>query len=213
MTAVQLFHSSRKDRKNIDYVCHHYYMCKGKILTLCVTITTCVTKPAGIKCAICSLCVFNDDFNSPESYWRGPRSQRQHSADRWRKVSNRLGQTLVRIEEDVIRLKHETQEDRRDINELLEDRDKAHTRLDRLEKEMEQRETACRQRNLKFLGIFKPTPGEDRDDVDELLAMLNYFSLSRTWKHDDIEGTHRISQVHKTSRQHTRPLSHFQSRR
>ena len=46
---------------------------------------------------------------------------------------HRLGQTLVRIEEDVIRLKHETQEDRRDINELLEDRDEALTRLDRLE--------------------------------------------------------------------------------
>ena len=115
-------------------------------------------------------------------------------------------QTLVRIEEDVIRPKHERQEDRRDINELLEDREKAHTRLDRLEKEMQQRETACRQRNLKFLGIFKPTPGDDRDDVDELLATLNYFSLSRTCKHDDIEGTHRFGQVHKTSRQHTRPL-------
>ena len=51
---------------------------------------------------------------------------------------HRLGQTLMRIEEDVIRLKHETQEERRDINEQLEDRDKAHTRLDRLEKEMEQ---------------------------------------------------------------------------
>ena len=118
----------------------------------------------------------------------------------------RLGQTLMRIEEDVTRLKHETQDDRRDINELLEDRDKAHTRLDRLEKEMEQRETASRQRNLKFLGIFEPTPGDDRADVDELLATLNYFSSSRTWKHDDIEGTHRIGQVHKTSRQHTRPL-------
>ena len=46
---------------------------------------------------------------------------------------HRLGQTLVRIEEDVIRLKHETQEDRRDINELLEDRDEALTLLDRLE--------------------------------------------------------------------------------
>ena len=27
VTAVQLFHPSRKDRKNIDYMCHHYYMC------------------------------------------------------------------------------------------------------------------------------------------------------------------------------------------
>ena len=119
---------------------------------------------------------------------------------------HRLGQTLMRIEEDVIRLKYETQENRRDINEQLEDRDKAHTRLDRLEKEMEQRETASRQRNLRFLGIFEPTPGDDRADVDELLATLNYFSSSRTWKHDDIEGTHRIGQVDKTSRQHTRPL-------
>ena len=119
---------------------------------------------------------------------------------------HRLGQTLMRIEEDVIRLKHETQENRRDINEQLEDRDKAHTRLDRLEKEMEQRETASRQRNLKFLRIFEPTPGDDRADVDELLATLNYFSSSRTWKHDDIEGTHRIGHVDKTSRQHTRPL-------
>ena len=79
---------------------------------------------------------------------------------------HRLGQTLMRIEEDVIRLKHETQEDRRDINEQLEDRDKAHTRLDRLEREMQQRDTASRQRNLKFLGIFEPTPGDDRADVD-----------------------------------------------
>ena len=127
---------------------------------------------------------------------------------------HRLGQTLMRMEEDVIRLKHETQEDRRDINELLEDREKAHTRLDRLEKEMEQRETASRQRNLKFLRIFEPTPGDDRDDVDELLATLNYFSLSRTCKHDDIEGTHRFGQVHKTSRQHTLSADcHFQSRR
>ena len=116
---------------------------------------------------------------------------------------HRLGQTLMRIEEDVIRLKHETQEDRRDISEQLEDRDKAHTRLDRLEKEMEQRETASRQINLKFLGIFEPTPGDDRADVDELLATLNYFLSSRTWKHEDIEGTHRIGQVDKASRQHT----------
>ena len=70
---------------------------------------------------------------------------------------HRLGQTLMRIEEDVIRLKHETQEDRRDINEQLEDRDKAHTRLDRLEKEMEQRETASKQINLKFFYCYLQT--------------------------------------------------------
>ena len=73
----------------------------------------------------------------------------------------RLGQTLVRIEEDVIRLKHETQEGRRDISELLEDGDKAHTRLDRLEKEMEQREIASRLKNTIFFGIFEPAPGDD----------------------------------------------------
>ena len=36
------------------------------------------------------------------------------------KSFHRLGQTLMRIEEDVIRLKHETKEGRWDINELLE---------------------------------------------------------------------------------------------
>ena len=72
---------------------------------------------------------------------------------------------------------------------------------------MEQRETASRLKNLTFLGIFQPTPGDDRADVDELLATLNYFSSSRAWRHDDFEGTHRIGEVDETSRQHTRPLT------
>ena len=74
---------------------------------------------------------------------------------------HRLGQTLMRIEEDVIRLKHDTQEERRDINEQLEDRDKAHTRLARLEKEVEQREIASRLKNTIFFAIFEPAPRDD----------------------------------------------------
>ena len=35
---------------------------------------------------------------------------------------------------------------------------------------------------------------------------MNYFSSSRTWRHSDIESTHRIGQVHKTSRHRLRPL-------
>ena len=93
---------------------------------------------------------------------------------------HRLGQTLKRIEEDVIRLKNEAQEDRMDIKELSRDMDKTHSRLDRLEKEMEHQETTSRLKNLKFIGIFEPTPGDNRADVDELVATLNYFSSSRT---------------------------------
>ena len=92
------------------------------------------------------------------------RCPHQQSATLSRQIEEsfyRLGQTPVRIEEDVIRLKHETQEDRRDINELLEDGDKAHTRLDRLEKEMEQREIASRLKKSIFFGIFEPAPGDD----------------------------------------------------
>ena len=94
---------------------------------------------------------------------------------------HRLGRTLKRIEEDVIRLnKNEAKEDRMDIKELSRDMDKIHSRFDRLEKEMERQETASRLKNLKFIGIFGPTPGDNRADVDELVATLNYFSSSRT---------------------------------
>ena len=119
---------------------------------------------------------------------------------------HRLGQALKRIEKDVIRLKNEAQEDRMDIKELSRDMDKTHSRLDRLEKEMEHQETASRLKNLKFIGIFEPTPGDNRADVDELVATLNYFSSSRTWRHSDIESAHRIGQVHKTSRHRLRQL-------
>ena len=64
---------------------------------------------------------------------------------------HRLGKTLKRIEEDVIRLKNEAQEDRMDIKELSRDMDKTHFRLDRLEKEVEHHETASRLKNLKFI--------------------------------------------------------------
>ena len=93
---------------------------------------------------------------------------------------HRLGQTLKRIEEEVIRLKNEAQEDRMDIRELSRGMDKTHSRLDRLEKEIKHQETASRLKNLKFIGIFEPTPGDNRADVDELVATLNYFSSSRT---------------------------------
>ena len=93
---------------------------------------------------------------------------------------HRLGQTLKRIEEDVIRLKNEAQEDGMDIKELSGDMDKTHSRLDRLEKEMERQETASRLKNLNFIRIFEPTPEDNRADVDELVATLNYFSSSRT---------------------------------
>ena len=110
---------------------------------------------------------------------------------------HRLGQTLKRIEEDVIRLKNEAQEDRMDIKGLSRDMDKTHSRLDRLEKEMEHQETASRLKNLKFIGIFEPTPGDNRADVDELVATLNYFSSGRTLRHSDIESTHRIGKFTK----------------
>ena len=35
---------------------------------------------------------------------------------------------------------------------------------------------------------------------------MNYFSSNRTWRHSDIESTHRIGQVHKTSRHRLCPL-------
>ena len=119
---------------------------------------------------------------------------------------HRLGQTLKRIEEDVIRLKNEAKGDRMDIKELSRDMDKTHSHLDRLKTEIERQETASRLKNLKFIGIFEPTSGDNRADVDELVATLNYFSSSRTWRHSDIESTHRIGQVHKTSRHRLRPL-------
>ena len=68
-----------------------------------------------------------------------------------------------------------------DIKELSRDMDKTHPlRPDRLEKEMERQETASRLKNLKFFGIFEPAQGNNRADVDELVATLNYFSSSRT---------------------------------
>ena len=94
-----------------------------------------------------------------------------------------------------------------DIKELSRDMDKTHPlRPDRLEKEMERQETASRLKNLKFFGIFEPAQGNNRADVDELLATVNYFSWSRTWRHSDIARTHRIGQIRNTSRHRLRPL-------
>ena len=127
---------------------------------------------------------------------------------------HRLGQTLVRIEEDVIRLKHERQEDRRDINELLEDRDKAHTRLDRLEKEMQQRETACRQRHFQIpWNLQAHTRGRQR----RCRRAAGHVELLLV--EQDVETRrHRRNTPYRSSSQnvtaaHTPADSHFQSRR
>ena len=59
-----------------------------------------------------------------------------------------LGQTLRRIEEDVIRLNNEAQDDRMDVRELSRDTDKTRSRLDQPEKATERQETASRLKNL-----------------------------------------------------------------
>ena len=52
----------------------------------------------------------------------------------------RLEQTLEPIKTDVIRLKHDAQEDKNDINELLQDRDNTYTQMHQLEKDVERLE-------------------------------------------------------------------------
>ena len=64
------------------------------------------------------------------------------------KSFHRLGQTLRRIEEDVIRLNNEAQDDRMDVRELSRDTDKTRSRLDQPEKATERQETASRLKNL-----------------------------------------------------------------
>ena len=59
-----------------------------------------------------------------------------------------LGQTLRRIEEDVMRLNNEAQDDRMDVRELSRDTDKTRSRLDQPEKATERQETASRLKNL-----------------------------------------------------------------
>lgn len=107
---------------------------------------------------------------------------------------NRLEQTLNYIKSDVIKLKHAAQEDRTDINELLQNRDDAHSRIQQLEKDVERLEVNARQTNLKFFGIPEPDPRDNRTDIDELVYALNYFSPSSTWKNADFVSAHRLGQ-------------------
>ena len=64
----------------------------------------------------------------------------------------RLDQTLKRIETDVTKLR---------------DRDNTHTRLGRLERDMETMDIASRQRNLKFLGIYESTRNDKTADIEK----------------------------------------------
>ena len=52
-----------------------------------------------------------------------------------------FGQTLKNIESEVMRLKQEVEVDRGDIKDLLSDRDIAHTRIERMERDIERLET------------------------------------------------------------------------
>ena len=72
---------------------------------------------------------------------------------------NRLEQTLNYIKSDLIKLKHAAQEDRNDINELLQNRDDAHSRIQLLEKDVERLEVNARQSNLKFSEYPSRTRG------------------------------------------------------
>ncbi len=118
----------------------------------------------------------------------------------------RLDQTLKRIETDVTKLKQDVQQDRIDLSELLRDRDNAHTRLGRLERDMEKMDIASRQRNLKFLGIYESTRNDKTADIEELVGTLNYFSCDRKWVNSDVEQTHRIGPMSSASRRNPRPL-------
>ena len=114
---------------------------------------------------------------------------------------NRLEQTLNYIKSDVIKLKHAAQEDRTDINKLLQNRDDAHSRIQQLEKDVERLEVNARQSNLTFFGIPEPDPRDNRTDIDELVYALNYFSPSSTWKNADFVSAHRLR---RTGQQHWR---------
>ena len=115
--------------------------------------------------------------------------------------SNRLEQILNYIKSDVIKLNHAAQEDRNDINELLQNRDHAHSRIQQLEKDVERLEVNARQSNLKFFGIPDPDPRDNRTDIDELVYALNYISPSSTWKNADFVSAHRLG---RTGLQHRR---------
>lgn len=122
-----------------------------------------------------------------------------------------FGQTLKNIESEVMRLKQEVEVDRGDIKDLLSDRDNAHTRIERMERDIERLEVHSRQANLKFLGINEPDPRENRSDVDEIVDTLNYFSSSHTtWRNTDIEKVHRLGRAREHNQQrgyhqHDRP--------
>ena len=94
----------------------------------------------------------------------------------------RLEQTLEPIKTDVIRLRHDAQEDKNDINELLQDRDNTYTQMHQLEKDVERLEIHSRQANLKFFGILEPDPRENRTDINELVDALNCFSARSSWR-------------------------------
>ena len=110
-----------------------------------------------------------------------------------------------------MRLKQEVEVDRGDIKDLLTDRDNAHTRIERLERDTERLEVHSRQANLKFLWINEPDPRDNRSDVDEIVDTLNYFSSSdTTWRNTDIEKVHRLGRAREHNQQrgyhqHDRP--------
>ncbi|KAL8622640.1 hypothetical protein ACOMHN_009274 [Nucella lapillus] len=114
--------------------------------------------------------------------------------------------SFKRIEDIVVQMKQEVNDNRTDINQLLQERNDNLSRLDQMEKNVDRLETTLRQSNLKILGLYEHPHGSDADDVDQLIELLNDCSNNRTWDRDDIDHTYRISSTRSHSKNQTRPL-------
>ena len=106
-----------------------------------------------------------------------------------------LHQVLEHMVHDIQQLKKQYQDNRANIDQLLEGQNSTHLCLTKLEEAMEKSERQIRERNLKIFGICEARDGERTTYAEELVKTINCSSVQLVWELSDIESTHRIGRI------------------
>ena len=106
-----------------------------------------------------------------------------------------LHQALEHMVHDIQQLKKQYQDDRTNIDHILEDQNSTHLRVTKLGEPIEKSERQIRERNLKIFGVCEARDGEKTTDAEELVKTLNCFSVQLVWDLSDIESSHKIGQT------------------
>jgi len=116
-----------------------------------------------------------------------------------------LNTAIHKLQDEVGLVQRDVKHNRSDISELQQNSLIIHSRLDQLENKLEKFDTAAREKNLVFFGVYEPAPWENYGDTEEITATLNNHSTRRRWEQSDIERTTRIGQPSRSQRS-LRPL-------